>query len=139
MNSLEIKPSSPRPSYDHSLPSTAVGSDSKDLKFERPVDNMGVETAHNETAVNSVQSSSPAASIPEVETELKWSKVRTVWQDAFSEFFGVFIMIMFGDGVVAQVKLSNNKNGDYQSISWCWGYVPNPEQPYDKSNRRNQY
>lgn len=28
---------------------------------------------------------------------------------------------MFGDGVVAQVVLSNGENGDYQSISWGWG------------------
>ena len=28
---------------------------------------------------------------------------------------------MFGDGVVAQVVLSNNEKGDYQSISWGWG------------------
>ncbi|KAB5583215.1 aquaglyceroporin [Coniochaeta sp. 2T2.1] len=123
MNSLEINPSSPRHSHDHSsLPSTAVGSDTKDLKFERPIDRMGVETAHNEhTVVSSSQVSSPPSSIPEMETELKWSKTRTIWQDAFSEFWGVFIMIMFGDGVVAQVVLSNKKNGDYQSISWGWG------------------
>jgi aquaglyceroporin related protein len=41
--------------------------------------------------------------------------------DAFSEFFGTFIMIMFGDGVVAQVVLSDGAKGDYQSISWGWG------------------
>ncbi|KAK3722137.1 glycerol channel [Vermiconidia calcicola] len=28
---------------------------------------------------------------------------------------------MFGDGVVAQVILSNGDGGDYQSISWGWG------------------
>ena len=37
-----------------------------------------------------------------------------------SEFIGTFILIMFGDGVVAQVVLSHGKNGDYQSISWGW-------------------
>lgn len=30
-------------------------------------------------------------------------------------------MIMFGDGVVAQVVLSNDTKGNYQSISWGWG------------------
>ncbi|KAF2215477.1 hypothetical protein CERZMDRAFT_57026 [Cercospora zeae-maydis SCOH1-5] len=34
---------------------------------------------------------------------------------------GVFILIMFGDGVVAQVVLSRGEKGDYQSISWGWG------------------
>jgi aquaglyceroporin related protein len=33
---------------------------------------------------------------------------------------GTFILIMFGDGVVAQVVLSGDKAGDYQSISWGW-------------------
>ncbi|PHH61264.1 hypothetical protein CDD81_642 [Ophiocordyceps australis] len=50
-----------------------------------------------------------------------WARVRSVWQDAFSEYFGTLILILFGDGVVAQVLLSGNKAGDYQSISWGWG------------------
>jgi aquaglyceroporin related protein len=33
---------------------------------------------------------------------------------------GTFILIMFGDGVVAQVVLSKDQAGDYQSISWGW-------------------
>jgi hypothetical protein len=53
--------------------------------------------------------------------DLWWSKTRAYLQDPFSEFFGVFIMILFGDGVVAQVVLSQGKKGDYQSISWGWG------------------
>lgn len=52
---------------------------------------------------------------------LLWSRIRYHCQDAFSEFFGVFIMILFGDGVVAQVVLSKGEKGDYQSISWGWG------------------
>jgi len=42
-------------------------------------------------------------------------------REPFAEFFGTFILIMFGDGVVAQVVLSGGKKGDYQSISWGWG------------------
>jgi hypothetical protein len=30
--------------------------------------------------------------------ELAWSKIRRTMRDSFSEFFGVFIMILFGDG-----------------------------------------
>lgn len=33
---------------------------------------------------------------------------------------GTFILIMFGDGSVAQVVLSRGEKGDYQSISWGW-------------------
>lgn len=50
-----------------------------------------------------------------------WSRVREYCQDAFSEFFGTFILLLFGDGVVAQVVLSRGTKGDYQSISWGWG------------------
>jgi aquaglyceroporin related protein len=53
--------------------------------------------------------------------ETGWSKVRTYCRDAFSEFLGTMILILFGDGVVAQVVLSKGQKGDYQSISWGWG------------------
>lgn len=121
-----------RTSFDHvdQAPAAATSAPSSSSfssldKIERAGDyNMGVETAHNEheAALKSVRSSTPP-SIPEEEDEnLRWSKVkRTIWHDAFSEFFGTFIMIMFGDGVVAQVILSDKANGDYQSISWAWG------------------
>lgn len=59
-------------------------------------------------------------SIPS-EPSLLWYKIRTYGQDAFSEFFGTMILILFGDGVVAQVLLSRGQKGDYQSISWGWG------------------
>jgi aquaglyceroporin related protein len=52
---------------------------------------------------------------------LLWSRVREYGRDAFSEFFGTLILILFGDGVVAQVLLSRGQKGDYQSISWGWG------------------
>ena len=59
--------------------------------------------------------------VKEVGTDLWWSKVRSFMIEPFSEFFGVFILILFGDGVVAQVVLSRGEKGDYQSISWGWG------------------
>lgn len=57
------------------------------------------------------------------EPEVFWPKVRRQLQDPFSEFFGTMVMILFGDGVVAQVVLSGETRGDYQSISWGWGLV----------------
>ena len=51
---------------------------------------------------------------------LRWPRIRRAMRDPFSEFMGVFILILFGDGVVAQVVLSNGEKGDYQSISWGW-------------------
>ncbi|KPI43432.1 uncharacterized protein AB675_6687 [Cyphellophora attinorum] len=53
--------------------------------------------------------------------DLWWARTRRTLREPFSEFFGVFILILFGDGVVAQVVLSDGKKGDYQSISWGWG------------------
>ena len=53
--------------------------------------------------------------------DLWWPRVRRTMREPFSEFFGVFILILFGDGVVAQVVLSGGEKGDYQSISWGWG------------------
>ncbi len=52
--------------------------------------------------------------------DLAWSRIRHALREPFSEFFGTFIILMFGDGVVAQVVLSSGKNGNYQSISWGW-------------------
>jgi len=60
---------------------------------------------------------------------LWWYRVRYVMSDPFSEFCGTMIMIVFGDGSVAQVLLSANATlpvasqdkGNYQSISWGWG------------------
>lgn len=58
---------------------------------------------------------------PLPEEELAWNRIRSYCQDAFSEFLGTMTLILFGDGVVAQVVLSGGTKGDYQSISWGWG------------------
>ncbi|RAL17281.1 MIP/aquaporin family protein [Aspergillus homomorphus CBS 101889] len=52
---------------------------------------------------------------------LRWSRIRHLFRNAFSEFFGTMIMMLFGDGVVAQVLLSQRQKGEYQSITWGWG------------------
>ncbi|RFU81924.1 aquaglyceroporin [Trichoderma arundinaceum] len=58
---------------------------------------------------------------PLPEEQLAWTRIRSYFQDAFSEFLGTMTLILFGDGVVAQVVLSGGTKGDYQSISWGWG------------------
>lgn len=60
----------------------------------------------------------PQVDAVESHPELWWSKLRHVCQDAFSEFFGVFVLILFGNGSIAQVLLSEEQKGEYQSISW---------------------
>ncbi|KAI6804312.1 aquaporin [Hortaea werneckii] len=52
---------------------------------------------------------------------LRWPRARRFMREPLSEFLGTFILVMFGDGVVAQVVLSNGEKGDYQSIAWGWG------------------
>lgn len=66
-------------------------------------------------------------------SDLVWSRVKLALREPFAEFFGTFILVLFGDGSVAQVLLSNsdttaqtsapgaNGFGAYQSISWGWG------------------
>lgn len=51
---------------------------------------------------------------------LLWPRIRYHLREPFAEFMGTFILIMFGDGGVAQVVLSRGEKGDYQSISWAW-------------------
>lgn len=63
----------------------------------------------------------PAEDAVRSEPDLLWSRIRNYLREPLSEFFGVFILIMFGNGAVAQVVLSEGEKGDYQSISWGWG------------------
>ncbi|KAK5133629.1 hypothetical protein LTR08_007577 [Meristemomyces frigidus] len=62
-----------------------------------------------------------------------WPKLRMTLKEPLAEFFGVFIMVLFGDGSVAQVLLSHGSAlkpstapggdgfGSYHSINWGWG------------------
>lgn len=50
-----------------------------------------------------------------------WPRIRHILREPLAEFLGTMIMLLIGDGVVAQVVLSSGTKGDYQSISWCWG------------------
>jgi aquaglyceroporin related protein, other eukaryote len=63
----------------------------------------------------------PQEELVQSQPDLRWSRFRHTMREPFSEFFGVFILILFGDGVVAQVVLSDGVKGNYQSISWGWG------------------
>jgi MIP family channel proteins len=46
---------------------------------------------------------------------------RPLLREALAEFFGTFILIVFGVGVVAQVVLSRQSSGSYLSINIAWG------------------
>lgn len=96
------------------------------------VKTMEASSAQETARISIASSPKPAASLREnisVESEnahhtpspLLWSRVREECREAFSEFFGTMILVLFGDGVVAQVTLSHYEKGNYQSISWGWG------------------
>ncbi|KAI8593546.1 aquaporin 3 [Geranomyces variabilis] len=49
-------------------------------------------------------------------------KLKHRYREELAEFFGTFIMMIFGNGVCAQVSLHGGKNGEYLSISFAWGF-----------------
>ena len=87
-----------------------------------PISKSGKRYTADEYEMDSPHEESRSPRTPE-RSEPTWVGIRRLCRDAFSEFLGVFILILFGNGVVAQVLLSQNTAGDYQSISWGWGYV----------------
>ncbi|PYR40375.1 MAG: aquaporin, partial [Acidobacteria bacterium] len=46
---------------------------------------------------------------------------RGVFRELLAEFFGTFVLIVFGVGVVAQVVLSRSAAGTFLSINIAWG------------------
>ena len=46
---------------------------------------------------------------------------RGVFREALAEFFGTFILIVFGVAVVAQVVLSKQAAGTFLAINVAWG------------------
>lgn len=58
-----------------------------------------------------INRSQTADKLKEANNALRWARFRRALREAFSEFMGTFILIMFGDGVVAQVVLSGGEKG----------------------------
>lgn len=85
-----------------------------------PRHSLSSEPAYAEHGV-AIDRSQTAEAKKKLNPGLMWPRIRRALREPFSEFLGTFILIMFGDGVVAQVVLSNGTKGDYQSISWGWG------------------
>ncbi|KAN0096895.1 aquaglyceroporin like protein [Hyaloscypha variabilis] len=63
----------------------------------------------------------PQNDLVQAQPDLLWNKIRRQFREALSEFFGTFILVLFGNGVNAQVVLSGGTKGDWQSICWGWG------------------
>ncbi|KAL9117669.1 MAG: hypothetical protein Q9187_005793 [Circinaria calcarea] len=62
------------------------------------------------------------------QAKLRWGRIRIILREPFAEFWGTFILVLFGCGSIAQVLLSagltnapgRNGFGEYQSINWGW-------------------
>lgn len=107
---------SPPPWLSRPLPSPiAAPSDSKTSPFT----DKGYKVPYPEPAP---QPTPPPQYVLEARPdEILYSERKRTLQEFFSELFGTFIMILFGDGVVAQVTLSKGTQGDPNSIHWAWG------------------
>lgn len=118
------------------VPTAGGGEDQSKVNISNPVPQQ-VGSRRRVDTMSSVRSHiglKPEAPIDEEHEELKhhellWSRIRLALREPFAEFFGTFIMVLFGDGSVAQVLLSASKTtstfapgmdgyGNYQSISW---------------------
>jgi hypothetical protein len=94
--------------HNEHLNGSATGSNSpQSLYFENP---KLKEISHDQAHVPNVQAEhgplvdSSRHPIDEVAArpDLWWARTRAMMIEPFSEFFGVFIMILFGDGVVGK-------------------------------------
>jgi len=70
-----------------------------------------------------VDHKAPQEDVVQSEPDLRWSRIRHYLREPMSEFLGVFILIMFGDGVVAQVVLSKGEKGDC-TLSYSYQACP---------------
>ncbi|KXL50219.1 hypothetical protein M433DRAFT_151369 [Acidomyces richmondensis BFW] len=68
-----------------------------------------------------IDRSRTAESKPPANAALTWPRFRRFMREPLSEFMGTFILVLFGDGSVAQVLLSKEQKGNYESIAWGWG------------------
>ncbi|XP_057373613.1 aquaporin-9-like [Daphnia carinata] len=44
----------------------------------------------------------------------------SVFRAAFAEFLGTYILVVIGNGSIAQSQLTNGEKGDYFTINWGW-------------------
>lgn len=131
-----------KPQMDRSLESSGSGESSDQAAFAHkenntnPVSNLQPIDTYQTYEEHGVliddkrpDGTDPGKADYEHHKHLWWYRVRHTLREPFAEFCGTMIMIVFGDGSVAQVLLSANPNlpagsqnkGQYQSITWGWG------------------
>lgn len=50
-----------------------------------------------------------------------WARIRYVYREYAAEFLGTLVLVLYGDGVVAQRVLSDGTAGSYDTIAFSWG------------------
>lgn len=104
---------SPRPSSPLTSPTSAsVGSAAHKLRHVLSFDTLCDKSQDAAMATGPIIDPQKRLALP---------KKPNLLQDAIGEFFGTFVMILLGEGISAQVLLSHNTKGDWQSIIWGWG------------------
>lgn len=117
---------SPQPQHTNLAkhPTSSTAMSTKINKTQKQVDR-----SHTVSTIRTTIGLSPEAPIVDDHTahsHLRWSSLRVMMREPFAEFLGTFVMILFGNGSVAQVLLSTGQTsapggngfGAYQSISW---------------------
>lgn len=98
-----------------------------DVKSEKPRRRSTIPTIRTNLGLDA---EAPIMESHRIDNGRTWSIVRTIFREPLAEFFGTFVMVLFGDGSVAQVLLgSGQKNapdgfgyGEYQSINWGYAF-----------------
>ena len=82
------------------------------------------DRADDPTVFKALQLQQGALNDPEpIEVEGNWLtalKDEWWWREGWSEFWGTFVLILVGDGAVAQVSLNNGTKGNFLSIAFAW-------------------
>ncbi|RLN90242.1 hypothetical protein BBJ28_00005663 [Nothophytophthora sp. Chile5] len=68
-----------------------------------------------------IQVQTPRAQVFTPPTPKPYQAKSPLLRECLAEFLGTMILVLFGDGVVAQVTLSENTKGDYTNMCLCWG------------------
>ncbi|KFY15756.1 hypothetical protein V492_01772 [Pseudogymnoascus sp. VKM F-4246] len=92
------------------------------------------ELEEHERRISHLREHMGLAEDPQIDPEhesasrFSWPMIRVMFREPFAEFFGTMIMVMFGNGAVAQALLGGgeiaapggNGYGNYQSVNWGW-------------------